>query len=149
MLNEWIVTLHKKEDLDSFYEDMETPGGNLFIPNRAVDVANRRLISRNTHYMLTYDEAQLLKSDDRVWDVELAEIIDISIKPAGYKITNGQFDKQSAADVGDINWGLLRQSESSNRSNWGDDGTSTITSDLTITASGKNVDVVIFAKPET
>lgn len=144
MLNEWIVTLHRKEDLESFYEDIETSGGNLFIPDRAVDVANRRSISRNTHYMLTYDEAQLLKSDDRVWDVELAEIIDISIKPAGYTITNGQFDKQWTADVGDINWGLLRQSESSNRANWGDDGTSTITSDLTITASGKNVDVVIF-----
>lgn len=144
MLKEWIVTLHKKEDLESFYEDMETPGGNLFIPNRAVDVANRRLISRNTHYMLTYDEAQLLKSDDRVWDVELAEIVDITTRPAGYKITNGQFDKNWFPDVNDKNWGLLRQSESSNRSNWGDDGTSTINADVTFTASGKNVDVVIF-----
>ena len=144
MLNEWIVTLHNKEDLESFYEDMETPGGNLFIPNRAVDVANRRLISRNTHYMLTHEEAQLLKADDRVWDVELAEIIDITTRPAGYKITSGQFDKNWFSDVNDKNWGLLRQSESSNRANWGDDGTSTITADVTFTASGKNVDVVIF-----
>jgi len=144
MLKEWIVTLHRKEDLESFYEDMETPGGNLFIPNRAVELVNRRSISRNTHYMLTYDEAQMLKADDRVWDVELAELIEITTKPAGYTITNGQFDKQWTADVNDKNWGLLRQSESANRSNWGDDGTSTITSNLTITASGKNVDVVIF-----
>jgi hypothetical protein len=36
MLKEWIVTLHRKEDLESFYADMETEGGNLFIPNRAV-----------------------------------------------------------------------------------------------------------------
>ena len=145
-LREWIVTLHKHEDLDSFYEDMETPGGNLFIPNRAVEVANKRPISRNTHYMLTYDEAMLIKSDDRVWDVELAELVDISTKPQ-YIINNGQFDKawgSLSGDANDINWGLLRQSESANRSNWGDNGTSTITSDLTITASGKNVDVVII-----
>jgi hypothetical protein len=144
MLKEWIVTLHRKEDLESFYEDMETEGGNLFIPNRAVEVANRRPISRNTHYMLTHEEAQMLKADDRVWDVELAELIEITTKPSGYTITNGSFDKQWSADVNDKNWGLLRQSESSNRTNWGDDGTSTITSNLTITASGKNVDVVIF-----
>jgi hypothetical protein len=144
MLKEWIVTLHRKEDLESFYEDMETEGGNLFIPNRAVELVNRRSISRNTHYMLTYDEAQMLKADDRVWDVELAELIEITTKPSGYTITNGQFDKQWTADINDKNWGLLRQSESSNRANWGDDGTSTITSNLTITASGKNVDVVIF-----
>ena len=142
MLKEWIITLHKKEDLESFYEDMETPGGDLFIPNRAVEVSNRRLISRNTHYMLTYDEAQLLKSDNRVWDVELAELIEATLRPH-YVITNGEFDKSWTDDASDINWGLLRHSEATNRSNWGDNGTSLITDDLTITASGKNVDVVI------
>ena len=144
MLKEWIVTLHKHEDLEGFYEDMETPGGNLFIPNRAVDIANRRPISRNTHYMLTHDEAQLLKADDRVWDVELAELIDLTTKPAGYKIDNATFSKDWFTDAGDINWGLLRHSEAANRNNWGDNGTSNIVSDLTVTASGKHVDVVIF-----
>lgn len=139
---EWIVTLHKKEDLESFYEDMETPGGNLFIPDRAVNVTKRRTISRNTHYMLTYDEAQLIKADDRVWDVELAELVDITTRPM-YTITNGDFDKSWSGSATDLNWGLLRQSESANRSNWGDGGTTQITSDLTITASGKHVDVVI------
>ena len=141
-LREWIVTLHKHEDLESFYDDMETPGGNLFIPNRAVEVSKRRPTSRNTHYMLTDDEVELLRSDDRVWAVELAELIEIAIKPQ-YTISSGPFDKSWTTDVNDINWGLLRQSESSNRSNWGDNGTSTITTDVTITASGKNVDVVI------
>lgn len=144
MLREWIVTLHKHEDLEGFYEDMETPGGNLFIPNRAVDLAKRRPMSRNTHYMLTSEEAELLKVDERVWDVELAELVNLTTKPAGYKITSGTFSKDFFTDVNDINWGLLRHSEASNRSNWGDNGTSNIVSDLTITASGKNVDVVIF-----
>lgn len=143
-LREWIVTLRNKEDLDSFYEDMETPGGNLFIPNRAVEVAHRRPISRNTHYMLTDDEVELIKADPRVLDAELAEILIRGIKPF-YTITNGSFDKRWQKDVADINWGLLRQSEASNRANWGDNGSApVITTDLTITASGKNVDVVIF-----
>ena len=143
MLREWIVTLHKKEDLESFYEDMETPGGNLFIPNRAVEVANKRPISRNTHYMLTDDEVALLKSDDRVWDVELAELIELLTRPAGWNVSSAKFSKDWFADATDINWGLLRHSETSNRSNWGSNGTTNITSDLTVTASGKNVDVVI------
>jgi len=143
MLKEWIVTLHRKEDLEDFYADMESPRGNLFIPNRAVDVAHRRPISRNTHYMLQPSEVELIKADDRVWDVELAELIDITTRPAGYTISNGEFDKSWASDASDINWGLLRNSEEVNRNNWGANGTSLVTTDLTITASGKNIDVVI------
>ena len=141
-LKEWIVTLHRREDLESFYDDMETPGGNLFIPDRAVEVANKRPISRNTHYMLTHDEVALIKADDRVWDVELAELIEITLKPH-YTITNGEFDKSTTNDASDINWGLLRNSEETNRSNWGGNGTSLVVDNLTITSSGKNVDVVI------
>ena len=143
MLKEWIVTLHRKEDLEDFYADMESPGGNLFIPNRAVEVAHKRLISRNTHYMLTHDEVALIKADDRVWDADLAELIDITTKPTGYTVASGEFDKSWTSDASDINWGLLRNSEETNRSNWGANGTSLVTDDLTITASGKNVDVVI------
>ncbi len=80
MLKEWIVTLYKHEDLDGFYEDMETPGGNLYIPDRAVDVTKQRPISRNTNYMLTYEEAMLIKDDERVWDVDLLEKLEESIK---------------------------------------------------------------------
>lgn len=139
---EWIVTLHKREDLEDFYEDMETPGGNLFIPDRAVDVANKRPISRNTHYMLTHEEAELVRQDDRVWGVDLVELIDATTRPL-YTITNGDFDKAWGDSATDVNWGLLRHSEATNRNNWGDGGTTQITDNLTITASGKNVDVVI------
>jgi hypothetical protein len=141
-LREWIVTLHRKEDLESFYEDMETPGGNLFIPDREVEVSEKRLISRNTHYMLTDEEVELVRADPRVWDVEPAELLDLATKPS-FKITNGDFDKAWGDSATDVNWGLLRHSEATNRSNWGDGGTTNITDDLTITASGKNVDVVI------
>ena len=143
MLNEWIVTLHRKEDLDSFYDDMETAGGNLFIPDRAVDVSKRRPISRNTHYMLTDDEVLLIKSDDRVWDAELAELTDLLTKPTGWSVVNNKFSKDWNTDATDVNWGLLRHSEDSNRNNWGANGTTNITDSLTVTASGKNIDVII------
>lgn len=142
-LMEWIVTLRSKEDLESFYEDMETPGGNLFIPDRAVDVVNKRPTSRNTHYMLTLDEVELIKADDRVVGVDLAELLELTTIPHGYSITNGEFDKSWFDDASDLNWGLLRHTEETNRTNWGDNGSSLVTDNLTITASGKNVDVLI------
>ena len=59
---EYVVTLRNRQDIDSFYEDMESTEGTLYIPNRKVDIANIREISRNTHYYLTDEEANLLKS---------------------------------------------------------------------------------------
>jgi len=150
MLREWIVTLYNHEDLDDFYDDMETPGGSLYIPDREVTVEKKRLISRNTHYMLTDEEAEAVKNDDRVRGVDLAELINLTIQPSGYKIEDGIFAKDWAAggppytSLTDLNWGLLRQSETSSRANWGDNGTSELISDLIVTASGRNVDVVIF-----
>jgi hypothetical protein len=47
---EYVVTLRNRQDIDSFYEDMENTEGTLHIPNRKVDIANIREISRNTHY---------------------------------------------------------------------------------------------------
>ena len=137
---EWIVTLHNHEDLEDFYNDMETPGGDLFIPDRAVDVEKRRSISRNTHYMLTPAEAALVKQDERVWDVEMADMI---VNSPSYEFT-GDFDKTTAGDPDHINWGILRHTIEDNLSNWGLPGTSGYTRDVNITASGKHVDVVIF-----
>ena len=71
MIRQYTVTLHRHEDLDAFYDDMETPGGNLYIPDRAVDLAKRRPLSRNTIYWLTEDEAEQVRGDPRVRAVEL------------------------------------------------------------------------------
>ena len=70
-MKEYIVTCNSKEDLDSLYDDMETTGGSLYIPDRAVELTNRRAISRNTHYMLTESEAEEIRKDSRVLSCEL------------------------------------------------------------------------------
>lgn len=165
-LREYIVTLHQFDDLESFYTDMETEGGNLYIPNRAVDVALRRPISRNTHYMLSDQEAEQLRQDTRVLAVELTlkeqgieiepawtqystrwsklETVDPDV-PAQYQVTSGQY-----------NWGLLRTTEGVHRPNWGSPrpiwrvgyitpgAIPEVEGTVTVPFSGKNVDVVIL-----
>jgi len=80
-LHKYIVTVQRHEDLEEFYHDMETPGGSQYIPNRSVDLALRRPYSRNTHYMLTHEEANLLKQDPRVISVELYSRMPKAISP--------------------------------------------------------------------
>ena len=60
----YIVTLHKKEDLEGFYTDMEDKGFRLNM---------KRPISRNTQYWMTEEQAVELREDDRVWDIEVLE----------------------------------------------------------------------------
>lgn len=141
-LREYVVTLYNHEDLEAFYEDMETPGGALYIPNRAVDVSLRRPISRNTHYLLTEEEAELIKNDPRVWDCELKQTI--RRQPSGFTQQSNDFDKNETISSGNTNWGLLRSERGLQIANWGTDGDADQEGTITITSSGKNVDVVII-----
>mgnify|MGYP005681962297 CR=1 FL=1 len=72
------VTLKRGEDIQEFYDDIETPGGALHIPERKVECANRRPTSRTTGYMLTVEEAKQVAADDRVEQVVPQSIIDMS-----------------------------------------------------------------------
>lgn len=142
-LNEYIVTLHNYNDLDSFYEDMETPGGNLYIPDRICDCSLRREISRNTHYMLTEDEAAQVRNDPRVMAVErLPEELGIVPRPSYIQVETG-WDKSGTNSSTHKNWGLLRCVEGQQRTNWGSNGTAVQSGTIRVNASGKNVDVVI------
>jgi hypothetical protein len=141
-LKEYIVTLKNKDDLDAFYEDMETPGGNLYIPNRAVECVNRREISRNTHYMLSDAEVEELKNDPRVMFVELTPQEQGLVVRPSYTQT-GNFNKSGALNSAYRNWGLLRCVEGQQRAAWGSDGTQNMPATISVTTQGKNVDVVI------
>jgi hypothetical protein len=141
-LKEYIVTLKNRDDLDAFYQDMETPGGDLYIPGRAVECANRREISRNTHYMLSDAEAEELKKDSRVMFVELTpQQRGITVRSSFTQ--TGNFNKSGALNSAYRNWGLLRCVEGQQRANWGSDGTQNINDTISVTTQGKNVDVVI------
>jgi len=149
-LYDFCVTLHSFKQAADFYEDMETPGGNLYIPNRRVDCSARRPMSRNTHYMLTPLEALALRNDPRVLAVELTiEEAGLVKRPYGSVkyIETGPFTKSGTAN-NDRNWGLVRCSERTHRIGWNENGNTTI-SDATITRydTGKHVDLVITDGP--
>lgn len=160
-LKEYVVTLKNYSDLDAFYDDMETPGGDLYIPDRAVDVSNRRPISRNTEYWLTDEEAATVRKDPRVLAVEIPVRKNPNLilstcwsDTAPMPKTRGSIQSQ------DTNWGLAAMSLSSaaTDSTWGHQLGSDVSSDTlpsgaantlrkTYTVGqlveGRNVDVVI------
>ena len=135
-MNEYIVTCRSYEDLDNLYTDMETLGGSLYIPDRAVDLVHRRAISRNTHYMLTEEEAVEIRNDERVIACErLAK--DRGIIPDYFWTQTGDFEKTSGSlQSDDKNWGLYRAIE-------GDTSYSAVvTYSVDVTASGSSAYVL-------
>ena len=142
---EYIVTLKNFEDLDQFYQDMETPGGTLYIPNRSIPCTDRRPASRNTFYMLTEWEAGELRGDERVAVVELHPRY-LGIKAGTFATTtqtSTNWNKSGTTNNAMLNWALLRCTEGVDRSGWGSDGTANATGTVKLTSTGKNVDVVV------
>jgi len=153
-LKEYIVTLKNYDDLFDFYEDIESPGGNLYIPNRVVECSQRRMNSRNTHYLLTDEEAELVRNDPRVLAVErLPEdvgifpirMLDENVEPQ-FTQSSTTWDKSASNNSAHKNWGLLRCIEGVQRSGWGSDASPpnrAVSGTIRARAEGRDVDVVI------
>jgi len=109
MEREYIVIVNKGIDLAAFDADLAASTGSGAIPNRSVDIANARLGSkRMTHWMLTDEEANTLRSDPRVLEVEIPveqqENLEIGLRAfQSADFQRGSIDNDSA-----VNWGLLR-----------------------------------------
>lgn len=141
---EFIVVLTEFCELQQFYNDMETIGGSLYIPNREVSVLHRRPSSRSTHYLLTYAEAETLRADPRVYSVELSALDQgLTIAPLSSQYS-ANWSKSSTADSSQKNWGLYRCYTGHAVQNWGNDGTGDVSGTVNILSGGKHVDVVII-----
>ncbi len=126
-MNEYIVTCTSYEDLQSLYDDLETPGGNLHIPDREVELVHRREISRNTHYMLTEEEAEQVRNDSRVIACE-RPAKDRGLIPTELWEQAGDFEKTTGTlESTDKNWGLYRVVKGDSVANWGSDSTTETT----------------------
>jgi subtilisin family serine protease len=141
-MKQYNVALKEGIDYDGFWNDIEsdTDGGKLYIPNRAVEFTNERPASlRQCWYLLTDEEAETLRNDDRVFCVEIPPEFrdDIVMMPT---ITQtGDFTKTTSDSGTFLNWGLIRSSNSTNVY-----GTGTTTAlNYTYTLDGTGVDVVI------
>lgn len=148
-VKEYIVTLHSADDLDAFYNEMES-AGNLpatSVPERKIDCINRRPSSRNTHYLLTDWEAMELRADPRVRSVTLHSKY-LGIKAGEYASTKTQtssnWNKSNSTSNNMLNFALLRCTETATRSGWGSNGTANATGTVALDATGKNVDIVVI-----
>jgi len=141
---EYIVILKQGQDLDRFYDDMESRYGSDSVPDRVVECAYRRPMSRSTHYYLSDAEAEQVLSDPRVENVERHyRDIGQEIRPMLVQ-SSSNWDKSGTNGTNDVNWGLYRGATPTKPANWGSDGTTNISGSIELTNTGKNVDVVII-----
>ena len=139
---EYIVTLKNYNDLNQFYVDMEEENTLPYIPNRSVICIFKRPTSRNTHYLLTDDEARNLKNDSRVLSVGI-KIKDLSV--INYSEQTSTWDRGTTVSTGQSNYALYRCRLDSNILGWGSgSGNQSQNSTIKITSTGKNVDIIVL-----
>jgi len=144
---EYVVTLHRKDDLENFYGDMQN-----------YHLIKKRPLSRNTHYRMTPAQAELLKQDSRVLDVELADNIKFVrkhiVNKEPYVIAGDHWKNSPVATTFDPlwhQWGHLHcagDQVQRRKTTWGDPtGTEVVNDNLEVFSNGKHVDVVIVDDP--
>jgi subtilisin family serine protease len=140
-MKQYNVALKAGINYDAFWEDMETEtDGLLYIPNRRIEFTNERPASlRQCWYLLTDEEAETLRQDDRVYCVEIPpeHRDDIILAPAATQ--TGDFTKTTSSVGSFLNWGLIRASNPTNV--YGTGTTTTLNYEYTLDGTG--VDVVI------
>ena len=137
---EYIVSLNKGVDYEAFNQEMIASTGAGAIPSRSTSVANARPASqRNTHYMLTDEEAIALRSDARVYGVTLLPENDPDLVLVPRAIQRGDFTKTTSDRGNFLNWGMRRMNEAVNPYS----GTS-VEGGYNYTLDGTGVDVVIM-----
>ncbi len=111
---EYTVIANTREDLPALEAEITASSGAGPIPNRSVDVANPRLGSKiQTHFMLTDEEAEALRSDPRVRAIEIPPEQRDDISLVSHASQPGVFYR-GFNDNTDTNWGLKRVTKAVN-----------------------------------
>jgi hypothetical protein len=149
---EYVVTLHNRNDLEQFYNEMQLANFHLVM---------KRPLSRNTHYLMTEEQAEQLRLDPRVWGVEAVDSFHIMpqvINNQSYT-KSGNFwkdDTQGPATVSpnDLQWGHIHCAGSQIQrgknafgpisSGWSYEQ---VNSSVQVFNDGRHVDVVIVDDP--
>lgn len=112
---EYVVSVNRGVDLAQVEAELTASSGSGPIPNRAVDVANQRPISkRQTHFMLTAEEATALEADDRIFGVEEPVYNRDDITLERNATQPGNFTQTTSDSGSFVNWGLRRVNEATN-----------------------------------
>ena len=150
----YVVTLHKHEDLDSFYTEMT---------DKSFRLNMKRPCSRNTHYWMTEEQAIELRKDSRVWDVQLRpEEMGMVIRrttnynsyPVPGNFWKGDTQGGATVSVNDRQWGHLHCAGNTAQRRKGTYGLinqgatdEQVIDSVTVFNDGKHVDVVICDDP--
>ena len=149
MDKEYVVTLHRKEDLEQFYNEMQLTNFPLVM---------KRPLSRNTHYMMTEEQAEQLRQDPRVWGVEPVDNFKIARQVVNNQpyTKSGNFWKDDTVSpvtvsTNDFQWGHLHcagNQTQRRKGTWGSGAASELVNDtVSVFNDGKHVDVVIVDDP--
>ena len=137
---EYAVIVKRGVNIDEVDVELASSTGSGPIPNRTVDVANPRLGSkRMTHWMLTDQEAETLRSDPRILAVEIPpdQRDDIEI---GLRASQVEDFRRINPQQNSVNWGLRRCIDVNNNFNIFN---GTITGPYLYSLDGSGVDIVI------
>ena len=152
----YVVTLYKHEDLPDFYDEMKANGYQVLL---------KRPLSRNTHYLMTEEQAVELRKDSRVWDVQLTpEELGMTIEknwfsyPNEYNIGTSSapatFWKSGSYNQNSRQWGQqfcsrlgVATTPGKGKGTFGVGANGTLSDYVTVYGNGKDVDVVIVDDP--
>lgn len=152
MDKEYIVTLYRQEDLEQFYNEMKLTNFPLVM---------KRPMSRNTHYMMTDEQAERLRQDPRVWGVEAVDNFQIARQVLNNEpyAKSGNFWKDdtvgpATVSPNDFQWGHVhcagdiaqrgKGQFGPESAGWSYEQTNT---SIEVFNSGRHVDVVIVDDP--
>jgi hypothetical protein len=144
-LHEYIVSVDNASALDTLYEKMESDFHSESIPDRRVEVAYRKPISRNTHYWITDSEAEKLKNEKNIISVTKRPPDGmVKIKPSWIQ-TSSLWNRDGCGTSftnQHRNWTLLDASLPTIDFGWGS-GSPNKTATVVNSSEGRNVDVII------
>jgi len=140
---EYNVIVHKDVDLAELEQELCAAFGNETIPDREVEIVDPRYKNpRITSFNLSDDEAEQLRADPRILEVEIPPLQQPGMIVERFVVTtqSGDFDRSSNTADDHVNWGLRRVIETTNTFG----GSTTIAGDYSYSRDGTGVDFVVM-----
>ena len=141
-MKKYVVISKHGINIHSVYSELCASEGSGAIPNRPAECWNNyQNMTNMTGFMLTEEEAETLRKDERIYDVvdweESTKVVDTEMG-----LLTGNFRRLISGTAAGINWGLHRSSELTN--SWTSGEIQKGNENYHYALDGTGVDVVIF-----
>ena len=113
-MKKYVVISKHGINIHSVYSELCASEGNEAVPNRPVECWNEyKGMTNMTGFILTEEEAEVLRKDERIYDVvdweESTKVVDTEMG-----LLTGNFRRLVSGSAAGINWSLHRSSELTN-----------------------------------